>query len=232
MEYITKILDEWEPVLKKEVNLGGLFTRDPVAHKWKVTYRVVVLRELVFWRSIDLLRQMVLLAENNHILGARILLRSSLETIAVLVYLNVKMQDVVEGKIPFHEFCEKVLKLMLGSKDKSTSISSINVVTIVTKHCERKYPGIAKIYADLSESAHPNYEGICNGYSKVDERDYSTHFGNRWSEIYGDNLETSIFPILKILEDEFNDVFVSAFNALEEWLVLNDERLGSEKDDF
>lgn len=232
MEYITKILDEWEPVLKKEVNLGGLFTRDPVAHKWKVTYRVVVLRELVFWRSIDLLRQMVLLAENNHILGARILLRSSLETIAVLVYLNVKMQDVVEEKIPFHEFCEKVLKLMLGSKDKSTSISSINVVTIITKHCERKYPGVAKIYADLSESAHPNYEGICNGYSKVDERDYSTHFGNRWSEIYGDNLEASIFPILKILEDEFNDVFVFAFSALEEWIVLNNERLESEKDNF
>ncbi len=229
MKYVTKILDAWEPTHRKSVDLGELFSRDPVAHKWKCTYRVTVLRELVFWRANDTLRQMVFLASNNHILGARILLRSALETIATLVYLNIKMQALMDRKITIDEFGEITSQLMLGSKNDSTQLSSINIVTIITKHCERKYEGIAKIYGDLSESAHPNYDGVCSGYSYIDEREYVTHFKNRWVEKYGNSLEKQTFPVLKIFEDEYNDVFLETFENLERWLVSNDEELEAQR---
>ena len=219
MELVTKILDAWEPTHRKSVDLGELFSRDPIAHKWKCTYRVTVLRELVFWRTNDTLRQMVILTSNGHILGARILLRSALETIAMLVYLNIKMQALMERKITLDEFREITSQLMLGSKNESTQFSSINIVTIITKHCERRYEGIAEIYADLSESAHPNYDGVCSGYSYIDETAYVTHFENRWMEKYGDSIEEQALPILRIFENEYNDVFVDTFENLERYMA-------------
>lgn len=232
MKLINRILDAWEPTHRKSVDLGELFSRDPVAHKWKCTYRVTVLRELVFWRTNDTLRQMVFLFTNGHMLGARILLRSALETIAILVYLNIKMQALMDREITIDDFSELTSQLMLGSKNQSTLLSSINVVTIITKHCERKYGGIAKIYGDLSESAHPNYEGMCSGYSYIDEKEYVTHFENRWVEKYGDSLEALTVPVLKIFEDEYNDVFVETFEYLESWLVSNDEELSAHHASF
>jgi lipid A disaccharide synthetase len=84
----------------------------------------------------------------------------------------------------------KTLVLLLGSRDGSTEHQSINIVTILQK-CDRRYPGIEKLYAILSESAHPNFEGMAAGYSKVNHADHdaflkpldgatrrSTHWGD------------------------------------------------------
>lgn len=225
MKLVRKILEAWNETHRKTVDLGELFSRNNIAHKWKATYRVTVLRELVFWRSVDLFRQMTLLVENGHLLGGRILLRSALETISILFYLNIKMRSVTDGTISLNEFSETTTKLMLGSKNNSTDHQAINVVTIITKHCERKYEGIAEIYADLSESAHPNYDGMCSGYSYINEKEYTTHFENRWGKKYSGSIENQAIAILRILEEEYNNVFIQEFENLEKWLVENDGHL-------
>ena len=61
-------------------------------------YRSIVLRELIFWRVTDLLNQMTALANAGHVLGVRILLRSTIETLGILIYLNQKTRAVLEGK--------------------------------------------------------------------------------------------------------------------------------------
>lgn len=225
MNRLKEILEIWEQSLRKEVDLGALYSRNKIAHKWKATYRITVLRELVFWRVTDLLRQIIVLADQQLLLGARILLRSMLETIAILVYLNIKMQTVREGSLNYDEFQKLTTALMLGSRNDSTGFQSINIVTIITKHCERKYNGIAATYEDLSESAHPNYEGICSGYSYIDEKEYVTHFKNRWEEKYSANFIKTVLGVLRIFEDEYNARFIEEFEKLEIWIVENDEHL-------
>jgi len=189
MKNVAKVLEVWNSSLCEKIELAALISRNPTAHKWKATYRSIVLRELTFWRVTDLLNQMVLLAESGHLLGARILLRSTIETLGILIYLNQKTEAVLDGTESFNSFAKITSQLMLGSKNDTTKIDAINVThTVLNKWCEKKYPGIYSIYTDLCESAHPNYEGICSGYSYVNEKDYETVFKNRWKERYGENI--------------------------------------------
>lgn len=230
MDNVAKVLGIWNSSLCKKIELGGLISRNSTAHKWKATYRSIVLRELTFWRVTDLLNQMVALSGAEHILGARILLRSTIETLGILIYLNQKTKAVLEGKETFNAFSDMTSQLMLGSKNKTTKIEAINVThTILEKWCEKKYPGIFEIYADLCESAHPNYEGVCFGYSYVNEQDYETVFKNRWAELYGGKLGELTLEFMRVFEEEYNNVWPAEYEKLEKWLVENDQKLESEK---
>ena len=126
-----------------------------------------------------------MLHDSNHLLGARILLRSAFETVSVLIYLNQLTREVLSGTLDFHEFSEKTSTLVFGSRDSSTLHEAINIATIIEK-CDARYPGIKDLYAALSESAHPNYEGACIGYSVFDRENYVTTFSNRWKAMYGE----------------------------------------------
>lgn len=135
MENVAKVLDVWNSSLCKKIELGGLISRNSKAHKWKATYRSVVLRELTFWRVTDLLNQMVALANAGHVLGTRILLRSAIETLGILIYLNQKTRAVLEGKEAFSAFSDVTSQLMLGSKNKTTKIEAINVAHTIRRWC-------------------------------------------------------------------------------------------------
>ncbi len=230
MDDVAKVLEVWNSSLCKKVELGGLISRNPTAHKWKATYRSIVLRELTFWRVTDLLNQMVALSEAGHILGARILLRSTIETLGILIYLNQKTKAVLDGEETFNTFSALTSQLMLGSKNMTTKIEAINVThTILEKWCERKYPGFFALYTDLCESAHPNYEGVCHGYSYVNEKDYETIFKNRWGELYAGTLGGLTLQFMRVFEHEYNDVWPEEFEKLEKWLEDNDDKLESER---
>lgn len=210
------------------VPLGGLVSRNPIVYKWKGPFRCWLLREAVFWRLHDLLEQSVLLHENSKTLGGRILLRSGFETLAILIYENECLQKVVNGQLDYHDFCEKTSKLLLGSRDGSTKHSSINILTILEK-CDRRYPGIKHVYEALSESAHPNYEGLCTGYSKVDHDEFETNFNNRWFEMYGGNHLSLVKLSIEIFLHEYDDVWPERMEALEQWITQNDEMLEETK---
>ena len=230
MDNVAKVVAVWRSSLCEKVEVAGLISRNPTAHKWKATYRSIVLRELTFWRVTDLLNQMVLLSKAGHFLGARILLRSTIETLGILIYLNQKTKAVLDGEETFNSFSKITSQLMLGSKNETTKIDAINVThTILEKWCEKKYPGIFKIYVDLSESAHPNYQGVCSGYSYVNEKDYVTVFKNRWAELYGDNLGELTLEFMRVFEQEYNKIWPEQFEKLEKWLEENDAQLESEK---
>lgn len=229
MEIASKQIDVWKSCLVRKVEAAGIYSRNPIAHKWKCTYRSWVLHELVYWRLTDLLTQVIYLTKENHILGGRILLRASFETVGILVYLNQKTEALINGNLEFDDFSDITAQLMLGSKNKTTRLSAINIVTVLRDWCERKYKGIFEIYSDLCESAHPNYEGVCWGYSYINEKELETHFENRWSELYKDKVENCIIGIMQIFEHEYNEVFPATYKLLENWLEENDERLEKEK---
>lgn len=224
MTEVKHILRRMKDSLCPSVSVGGMLARNPTAHKWKATYRSLVLRETVFWRTHDLLTQAHLLYEAGHILGSRILIRSALESVAILIYLNQLTARVLKGTLDFQSFEDMTRRLLLGSRDDSTKHSSINIVTVL-EHCETRYDGLTQAYATLSECAHPNYEGVCFGYSDVDPERHETHFSNKWEAMWGDKHESLVKLVSAVFEAEYNDVWAPQLEALEAWLTEHDADL-------
>lgn len=228
MNVVEQTLSNWKNSLPEKIEVGGLYSRNPTAHKWKAPFRSLILRETVFWRLHDLLNQSYALHQQGHGLGARILLRSGFETVATLIYLNQLTASVLDGTLNFHVFGDKTVTLLLGSRNDTTNRKSINIVTVLDK-CDKSYPGLMALYADLSESAHPSYEGTCIGYSTVDHEQYVTTFANRWMDMYGDRHLRSMQLCMMTFEGEYNEVWPPLFDKLEKWIEEHDAQLESTK---
>ena len=119
----------------------------------------------------------------GHALGALILLRSGLETLATLIYLNQLTASVLDGLLNFHVFSDKTAVLLLGSRNNTTGLTAISIQTVLRK-CSKRYDFVENFYADLSECAHPNHEGLIMGYSRPDRENFIENFANHWSEMY------------------------------------------------
>ncbi|MET0361843.1 MAG: hypothetical protein ABW048_08845 [Sphingobium sp.] len=228
MDDVEQNLANWKAGLFPKIPVGGLFARSPVAHKWKATFRSLMLREAAFWREQDLMAQSYALYQQGHVLGARILLRSGYETLATMIYINLLMANVLDGKLGFHDFGDKTAALLLGTRNNEDMPAAINILTVLGK-CDKRYPGIMDIYADLSESAHPNYEGLCAGYSKVDHDEYETVFSNRWLELHGEKHLDGMRLCMGTFHHEYDAVWPELFEALEKWIEANDAELEATK---
>ena len=225
---IEETLAHWQESLCPKAKVGGLFARSPIAHKWKAPFRSLVLRETVFWRTHDLLAQSFELHLARRTLGARILLRSAFETVATLIYLNQTTAAVVDGTQNFHSFSHKTSRLLLGSRDKSTKHEAINIASVLEK-CEKTHPGIADLYAILSESAHPNFEGMCFGYSRIDHDNHVAKFSNNMSSMYEDKIVSAMELCMIVFDHAYNIEWPHQFERLETWLAANDEILEATK---
>ena len=224
MKDVREMLDAWGTSLCSEVAVADLLGRNRTAHKWKVTLRITIVRECICWRTHDLLNQAALLLNLGHSLGCRILLRSAIESVAVLVYLNEQIRAVSRGNLSFGDFQNKSLRLLLGSKDGTTAHLAINVMTVLEK-CDKKFDGILAQYNSLSESAHPNFEGVCMGYSRSDKETLSTSFMNNWMSMFERGNLAGIRLCILIFKSEYNDEWPAAVRELEDWLVANDAEL-------
>jgi hypothetical protein len=151
-------LAAWKESLLLSIPVGGLLSRNPVAYKWKAPFRAMELREAVSWRLHDLITQSYALHQQGHGLGARILLRSGFETLAILIYLNMLLRQVLEGELNFHDFGEKTSVLLLGSRDGSTEHTSLNIMTILQK-CDKRYPRHRKALCRLVRKRSPELRG-------------------------------------------------------------------------
>jgi len=214
--------------LFNELDMGGLHSRNPTAHKWKAPYRSLQLREVVYWRLLDLLDQSLLLHKNGHGLGARVLLRSAFETLAILIYLNQRMAAVLAGTMTFNDFSMTTQRLVLGSKVEGDPEQAVNILTVLG-HCDKQYAGMMGLYNDLSESAHPNYQGMSAGYTKIDHDADTVLFYNRWMEKYGGKLPDGIMLCIEIFHHEYNTVWCELFEQLEKWIEANDAELEAAK---
>lgn len=229
MDNVKENLKNWQESQVKSISVGGLFSRNSVVYKWKAPFRCWILREAAFWRLTDLLSQSLILHEQGHGLGARILLRSGFETVATLIYLNHKMKEVIDENLDFHQFCALTIRLVLGSKNEMGPYEAINVVTMIDKG-NKKYPGLRKTYDGLSESAHPNFEGQVWGYSKVDHDEFETNFSNRWMKLCGERHFNSMELCMMTFYHEYDVEWVKLINELEKWVEKNDATLEATKD--
>lgn len=223
-DFTEYLLSAFKKSLRTTVDAASLRKRNEVAHKWNAPWRSLLLREATAWRIQDLLEQSNILHKNEGLLGARILLRSAFETLAILIYLNQSIRNVINGESDFYAFSSTTKKLLLGSRDGSTSYDSINILTVL-RRAERRYPGIEEVYGILSESAHPNHEGLILGYSQPDQTDFVDTFKNRWSDLYDSSHTQTCMLCLNTFSHAYYDEFPNAFEALEKWIAANDNNL-------
>lgn len=228
MDTIEQNLANWRASLLQTISVSSLYSRNPLVYKWKAPFRCLMIRECVFWRLTDLLTQSLALHQLGHGLGSRILLRSGFETLAILIYLNQLIEQVLADDLDFHMFSDKTNILLLGSRNGSTEHKSLNIITILEK-CDMRYPGVAKLYAELSESAHPNYEGIVAGYSKLNRDEYQTDFQNRWMDRHGGRHLNLTMLCMNTFHHEYNDVWKNRIEDLEGWIATRSTTLENTK---
>jgi len=218
----------WKQSLPTEVSVGGLLARAKV-HKWKAPFRTLVAREALLWRMHDLGAQIQCLRNAGFVLGQRILLRSALETLAILIYINLKIGLVSEGSLPLNDFDEITKQLLMGSKNKSTPVMAVNILTAL-KHAESQHPGLVAMHEHLSESAHPNYDGVLYGYSTLKAEEYTTRFSNQFELMFGAEQDAAGEFVFAVFEHQYNRVWPQSFEKLEKWLADNDVKLQDEHD--
>ena len=228
MDNIEQNLANWRASHMASIPVGGLLTRNSIAYKWKAPFRCWVLREAALWRVTDLLTQSYALHNQGHGLGARILLRSAFETLAALIYMNHNIRAVLEGELDFHKFSLLTTRQVGGSKNEPGRPEAVNVITTIDK-ADKQYTGLRGMYDRLSESAHPNFEGLVWGYSKVNHDDYETNFSNRWMGLYGEQHPNSMELCMTIFDHEYDEVWAALMAKLESWIVVNDAILEATK---
>ena len=224
MEGPAERIARWSQSRCQSVPVAGLIARCPVAHKWKAPFRSLVLRETLFWRMHDLAQQTLILTDRKNLLGARILLRAGIETLALLIYLNQRMSAVVTGEYSFFDFDALTKQLLLGSRTPGASHAAIHVLKVLER-AERDHPGLTSMYDRLSESAHPNFDGVLYTYSSSDPEKYETSFSNRWAHVFGPEQEPAMAFVFAVFEHEYDKVWPERFDNLETWLRNNDGEL-------
>ncbi|RZK02309.1 MAG: hypothetical protein EOO43_23445 [Flavobacterium sp.] len=143
---------------------------------YRPTFNIDVHREAVLHRFIDLVGGSINLLEDNFYIPAVVTSRAAQETLAVLVYINIKLKKFIEDKnlaVLLH--CMR--RLSLGWKGDSEFPEMINVLTCVDSVDKKYNIGFRDHYDLMSESAHPNWSGVMGAYSKADHETYEVSFG-------------------------------------------------------
>ena len=228
MKDLEELLLRWRASLPTAVNVGDLLFRCDTAHKWKAPFRSMIIRETLVWRMYDLGEQILLLSNHQHFLGARILLRSAIETLAIIIYLNQNTQAVLAGGLSFFKFEEITMHLLMGSRNNSTKKQAINILSVLSK-ADKSHHGLVKIHERLSESAHPNYDGVLYGYSETNTEEFVTTFENKWEGNFGEEQEPATSFAFAAFELEYNHEWPHLWGKLEIWLKANDDELEAQR---
>lgn len=146
-----------------------------ISHKSKVPYKMADALGSLLWRSFELAETAYQSLQKNNIASGILLVRASMETTSVLFYLYSKMESTIKDK-NVAEFDDKIMRILLGSKNKVTAIESISVLTTIDK-TNKKYDNYRWLYDLLSEYAHPNWLGTHGLYAKVSPSEIYTDYG-------------------------------------------------------
>lgn len=229
IDEIAEILDRWRASLREEVPIAGLLSRCPIAYKWKAPFRILMVREALIRRMLALGDGMVLLENHGHHVGARILLRCAVEATALLEYTAQRMDALVKGNIDWEQFNDLTMRFVLGRRDAGAEVIAVQILNAL-RDANRVYEGLVDIHEALSETVHPNYDGVVGSYVRIDREEHIAHFGDFAQERFGRMLVPYAGYVFTAFEDSYNNHWVASIEKLEQWLRDNDDRLQKEED--
>ncbi|PAJ71808.1 hypothetical protein CJF42_24725 [Pseudoalteromonas sp. NBT06-2] len=159
--------------------------------EYKILHRLDCVREALAYRYFELLNSSYELYKCKKFISGLCLSRTTLETLSVLLFINIKLNKFVNGK-DVKSLFDFVERLMMGhsphNKNTSVNIESINVMKFIDE-ADKKINNFRSLYDTLSEYSHPNYLG---------STDMTVFFSNSY-ETSNVNLSVKLSSTLKSL---------------------------------
>jgi len=136
----------------------------------KIAFYMLVAREASIHRVSTLADDTFALLAAGRSLGASVLTRSMLETTAVLGFLLQALKKF-EKTSDLEVLHKRVEKVIVGSKNgEKQDPSPVHVLAAIEAAEEfLPVPGLTRIYANLSEFAHPNWAGLMGSFAKHED---------------------------------------------------------------
>jgi hypothetical protein len=176
--------------------------------------KVMVFRETLFHRVVDIADSAIFLAEKRQIVPSAILGRAIMETSAALCTLSVKCSRFVEGKISLEQFDEYLMKSMFGSKYHKSKYSTYNIQNAIDE-ISKKYDGFRELYDRTCEIVHPSWVGVQGAYSKLNTETHILSLGKKESCL---SSKDAWLPIILGLE-LFSIIYNEEYGPLKDVLV-------------
>ncbi|TMO54671.1 hypothetical protein [Pseudoalteromonas aurantia] len=126
-------------------------------------------------RFLDLMRSTYYLYKEKMYCSALISLRSALETLAVLLFLNKQMRSLVNGNLKLELFLSNSERFFFSFSNKSQANEDLPKAYNIQKFINETV-SLKEWYDKLSEYAHPNYSGAFGIYAKIKEDSPATEF--------------------------------------------------------
>jgi len=176
---------------------------------------------------VDLGEAIIVLAEGRHALAVRNLTRAALETTVLLEYMAQRIDSVVKGDMGWWDFDKTTMRLLMGSRNGG-HFDAVNILTALNA-ANRRYGALEMIHTKLSESVHPNYDGVIYAYSRGVPSEMETKFDDYWQKNFGHEQDPALGYVFPVFADAYNNHWIRAMERLEQWLRDNDERLEDER---
>jgi hypothetical protein len=175
---------------KSELSKSLLYkiARDELNTKWKIPYKVIVIKEVNKQRVYDLLITIIQLLKTDRHIPIMMLERSIMELVSILF----SFKDVLDNAIKSDDFTNlenEAMLLLVGYRfeikgedddeidlEENAKFKSKNVLGYIDK-MDKHLTDYRKCYDALSEFVHPNFCGCTNSYSENDEKNFTTYFG-------------------------------------------------------
>jgi hypothetical protein len=141
----------------------------------QIPFRVIVLRDGLIHRGVDLSKCALEMYKNIHMIPAIVLTRSIFESVSLIFFLHQKVEKFLSDRNQ-EELNAFLKRGTLGSKNNDTEYESINVLTAIDK-LDKKYRGLREMYDALSEHSHPNWAGTFGSYIRLNEEKNSLILG-------------------------------------------------------
>jgi hypothetical protein len=172
LDDIRKGLEEIRAVLPTSIEASAFKTRS------KIPFKALCCRAGLLWRFDELGRAACDSCDRGDVVAAMVLTRALIETACKLWHLRELIARQVDNGVESN-FDELMVRLLVGNKIEGPT-EAINVLTLIDR-ADATFPRIRYIYDNLSESAHPNYDGTGGAFSKIDSATNVVRFGRRMS---------------------------------------------------
>ncbi len=207
-----------------------------VSQTSKLPFKVLLYREALIWRMVELARAAFQSFERDRLVSAIVLARAAVGTSAALWYLCAKIAAAVELDA-IGDIDDCMIKLVAGmaTGGPKTDASTTDValprpvkVGAFLNQVDKDIEGFSHQYGILSEYAHPNWAGTVLLYSKHDPENRLTEFGQNIRK--GDSTKRigvcNLSAALAMFETSYNRIanFIPAFTKLCEGRLCASER--------
>lgn len=186
---------------------------------YKPTFEADYFREAAFYRFIELSESAYSLYKSNLLIGGVVAARASQESVAVLWFINSKLENLSKTKDLAH-FTDTMKRLILGWSDDEfpDKINVFKCIDAVDKVMEGKF---RQHYEMLSEYAHPNYSGTFGAYGKPNHETLEVTLGAypRSKDILKKHIESTLIiciGLLDSIQENYDQVINTALSVCHE----------------